>query len=80
MKIALSALIKRFVQGRESDYRKTFTICLRRNIVAAPSLVEIDRTRDRFHRCKLADRDEMIFLDRKTSKRLVRYGRKIEAH
>lgn len=80
MKIALTGLIDRFVQHCKSDYRKTFTICIRRNIVEARSLAEIDRTRDRFCRCDITDSGGMIFLDRMTSKRHARHSYKIEAH
>ena len=61
MKISLTSLIDRFVQNCKSDYRKTFTICIRRNIVEARSLAEIDRTRDHLCRRKLADNGGMIF-------------------
>jgi hypothetical protein len=42
-----SRLINRFVRDCKSDCRKTFTICVRRNIVEVRSLIEIERTGDR---------------------------------
>ena len=80
MKNALTGLIDRIVQGCKSDYRKTFTICIRRNIVEARSLKEIDRTRDHLCRWKLSDNGGIIFLDMMTCKRHFRYGYKVKTH
>ena len=63
-----SRLIDRFARDCKSACRKTFTICIRRNIVEARSLLEIARTGDRFWRCEIAEIGGMIFLDRMTSK------------
>jgi hypothetical protein len=80
MRIPLAGLIDQIVQGCKSDYRKFFTICIRRDIDQALSLIKIVRTRVRFSRCELAQSVGMIFLDVMTSKRHVRHGFKIKMH
>ena len=80
MKIPLTGLIDRFARGCKSDYRKTFTMCIRRNIVEARSLIEIDCTRDRFCRYEHTENGRMVLLDMMTCKRHVRHGFKIKTH